>query len=118
MATKSPLLARQLQEAFGADGEQVLARLLAQARGAGQDDLAKGVETLVGLVDSGYGAYAGLNKWQTLLSGDVLSDWNLRTGSIESGRQWKGVLGYASGDLDNTIAQWQKLVHPDDLRLL
>lgn len=118
MPIKSPLLARQLQEAFGADGEQSLARLLAQAGGSGNGDLAKGVEALLGLVDAGYAAYTGLNKWQTLLSGDALSDWNLRTGNIESGRQWKGLLGYASSELDNSIAQWQKLVHPDDLRIL
>ena len=118
MPIKSPLLARQLQEAFGADGEQSLARLLAQAGGSGNGDLVKGVEALLGLVDAGYAAYTGLNKWQTLLSGDALSDWNLRTGNIESGRQWKGLLGYASSELDNSIAQWQKLVHPDDLRIL
>jgi len=118
VAIKSPLLARQLQEAFGPNPESGLGRLLEQAAEGGQGELAKGVEALVRLVDAGYSAYTGLNKWQAELSGDALSDWNLRSGNIESGRQWKDLLGYAAGDLDNSIAQWQKLVHPDDLKSL
>ncbi|MGE5469427.1 MAG: response regulator [Bacteroidota bacterium] len=115
---KSRLLARQLQEIFGADGEPLLRQLIEAARAAGQQALADGVEALLGQVDATYGAYAGLNNWQALLSGDALTDWNLRSGNIDSGRQWKELLGYAAGEFDNSIAQWQKLVHPEDLREL
>jgi len=115
---KSRLLVRQLQEAFGAEGEPRFRELIEAARAAGQHALAQGVEQLVGQVDASYGAYAGLNSWQALLSGDTLTDWDLRSGNIESGRQWKELLGYLPGDLDDSIAQWQKLLHPEDMREL
>ena len=113
---KSRLLARQIQEAFGGDGEACLRQWLEVARAGGQGDLAAGFERLIGLVDAGYSAYASLNNWQAMLSGDALTDWSLRSGKIEAGRQWKEMLGYAGDELDDSIAQWQRLVHPDDLR--
>jgi len=115
---KSRLLARQLQEVFGGEGEPQLRQLIGDAGSGEQNALARGVEKLVGLVDSAYSAYAGLNNWQALLSGDALTDWNLRSGHIESGRQWKELLGYTVDELENTISQWQKLLHPEDLREL
>ncbi|KAB2927655.1 MAG: response regulator [Dechloromonas sp.] len=115
---KSRLLARQLQEAFGGEGEANCRQLLEMARDGGQAELVQGFEKLLGLVDAGYSAYAGINNWQALLSGDALTDWNLRKGRIESGHHWKEMLGYQAGDLDDSIAQWQRLVHPDDLREL
>ena len=114
---KSRLLARQIEESFGG-GEAQLNLLVQAARAAGQHALAQGVESLIGLVDSSYGAYAGLNSWNSMLSGDALTDWNLRSGNIESGRHWKEMLGYAPDDIDNSIAQWQRLVYPDDLKVL
>ncbi|MFZ2972471.1 MAG: response regulator [Ferribacterium limneticum] len=117
---KSRLLDRQLLEIFGGEGEPQFRQLIEQARAARQDVLADGMERLVGVVDSSYRAYAGLNlsAWHTKLSGDALADWNLRAGTVEAGRQWKEMLGYAAGDFDNSIAQWQRMLHPDDLRLL
>ena len=117
---KSRLLAKQLQEIFGGEGEPQFRQLLESARDARQNELADGVDRLLGVVDSAYRAYAGLNLsgWYTKLSGDALTDWNLATGNIDSGHQWKAKLGYAEGDLDNSIAQWQRLVHPEDLRIL
>ncbi|MBT9522751.1 MAG: response regulator [Dechloromonas sp.] len=117
---KSRLLDRQLQEIFGGEGEPQFRQLIEQARAARQDVLADGMERLVGVVDSSYRAYAGLNlsAWHTKLSGDALADWNLRAGTVEAGRQWKEMLGYAAGDFDNSIVQWQRMLHPDDLRLL
>ncbi|MDP2883089.1 MAG: response regulator [Azonexus sp.] len=117
---KSRLLDRQLQEIFGGEGEQQFRQLIEQARAARQDVLADGMERLLGVVDSSYRAYAGLNlsAWHTKLSGDALADWNLQAGTVEAGRQWKEMLGYAAGDFDNSIAQWQRMLHPDDLRLL
>ena len=117
---KSKLLAKQLQEIFGGEGEPQFRQLIEQARAAQQNTLADGVEKLVGVADSTYRAYAGLNLsgWHAKLSGDALTDWNLPAGTIDSGRQWKLMLGYAEGDIDNSIAQWQRMVHPDDLRML
>ena len=117
---KSRLLAKQLQEIFGSEGEQQFRRMLDQARLAGQDSLANGLDKLLGVVDSAYRAYAGQNQsgWHTKLSGDALTDWNLATGNIESGKNWKQMLGYAAGELDDSIVQWQRMVHPEDLRAL
>ncbi|WP_265948530.1 PAS domain-containing hybrid sensor histidine kinase/response regulator [Dechloromonas sp. A34] len=115
---KSRLLTRQLQEVFGGDGEPQFRQLVEAARAAQQTELVQGLEKLLGQVDSAYGAYVGLNNWQGMLSGDALADWNLRSGTIESGRHWKEMLGYGSDELDNTIAHWQRLVHPEDLRAL
>ena len=117
---KSRLLDKQLQEIFGGEGEPQFRQLIEQARAAQQNALADGMEKLVGVVDSSYRAYAGLNlsAWHTKLSGDALADWNLRAGTVEAGRQWKEMLGYAAGDIDNSIAQWQRMLHPDDLRVL
>ncbi len=115
---KSRLLARQLQDTFGGEGESQLRALLDAARASGQQALADGVDKLLQQVDSAYSAYTGLAGWQNQLSGDALTDWNLRTGSVESGRHWKGLLGYAADELDNSIVAWKGLVHPDDLREL
>jgi two-component system, sensor histidine kinase and response regulator len=117
---KSRLLAKQLQEIFGGEGEPQFRQLIEQARAAEQRALADGMEKLVDVADSTYRAYAGLNLsgWHAKLSGDALTDWNLPAGTIDSGRQWKQMLGYAEEDIDNSIAQWQRMLHPDDLRLL
>ena len=115
---KSKLLSRQLDEAFGGEGGQQFRQLLSTAADAGQGPLADGLEKLIGLIDAAYTAYGGLNHWQSLLSGDALTDWNLASGNIESGRHWKEMLGYAQDELDNTLLQWQRLVYPDDLRNL
>ena len=114
---KSQLLARQLRELFGSEGEEDLRRQLA-ALAAGQPDLAAGLTKLLDTVDNTYALYANLQHWQNEISGDALSDWNLRSGHIESGRQWKALLGYDPNDGENSVAAWQRLVHPDDLRVL
>ena len=114
---KSQLLIRQLKEIFAGEGELPLRALLASVQ-AGSPALVAGIERLLEMVDSAYGSYAGMQHWQGVLSGDAYSDWNLSRGQIESGRQWKKMLGYDSSEFDNSLAQWQKLVHPDDLREL
>lgn len=112
---KSRLLQRQLQELFG--GEQAFDRRVGAL--AAQDPvLARNLPALLGRVDASYVAYASLANWYGALSGDVLTDWNLGSGVIESGRQWKEMLGYQQADIDDSIRQWQRLVHPEDLRLL
>ncbi len=115
---KSRLLALQLQEVFGGEGEPQARQAIDSARNTQHAPFAEGVEKLLALVDASYNAYVGLNSWQSLLSGDALTDWNLRSGGIDSGRHWKEMLGYAATDLDNSIAQWQRLVQPDDLKAL
>ncbi|AXS80548.1 PAS domain-containing hybrid sensor histidine kinase/response regulator [Dechloromonas sp. HYN0024] len=117
---KSRLLDRQLQEIFGGEGEPQFRALIEQARAARQDVLADGMERLIGIVDSSYRAYAAMNlgAWHTKLSGDALADWNLRAGTVEAGRQWKQMLGYDDAEIDNSLTQWERMLHPEDLRLL
>ncbi len=115
---KSQLLNRQLNTVFGEEGEKLLRAYLEKVSAAGGDKLVTGLFKLLEQVDSSYSAYANLQQWQNHLSGDVLSDWNLNSGHIDSGRQWKTLLGYDLTELDNQIFQWQKLVHPDDLKVL
>ena len=115
---KSRLLQRQLVELFGAEGEVECLRLLDKAKSAVVPEFVQGVAKLLDLVDASYVAYVGFNHWNGLLSGDALADWNLRSGRIESGRQWKETLGYAQQEIDDAIISWQRLVHPEDLRIL
>jgi protein-histidine pros-kinase len=118
MAIKSQLLQKQLRDIFGGDGELPFRQLLGSLANGSDNKLPEGLERLLALVDSSYGSYTGLQHWQGILSGDALSDWNLKTGNIDSGRQWKLLLGYEPAELDNLISEWQRLVHPEDLGVL
>ncbi|MBK7356234.1 PAS domain-containing hybrid sensor histidine kinase/response regulator [Propionivibrio sp.] len=112
---KSKLFAGKLRDAFGGEGEAELRQLLA---GAGKEHpaLVRGVEKLLDLTDSLIVQLLSVHRIQTELSGDAYSNWNLKSGRIESGKQWKAILGYADGELDDSVDVWRSLVHPDDLR--
>ncbi len=111
---KSKLLARQLVEIFGTEGEAQLRRLLSEANG-GNPALVAGVERLLVAADATYTQYASLQRAQIEISGDTYSDWNFKSGQVESGRQWKAGLGYSDVEIDNSLLAWQRLIHPDDL---
>ena len=114
---KSQLLARQLREIFGGDGEPALRQMLAAAS-AQQPALVVAVERLLAAADNTYAQYAGLQHWQLEISGDTYSDWNLKSGQIESGRQWKALLGFGQDEIDNSLVAWQRMIHPDDQEFL
>ena len=114
---KSQLLAGKLREIFGGDGAAELSQLLAFAAG-GHPVLASGVPKLLDAVDGLLAQFSGMHKLQNELSGDAFSDWNLKSGQIDSGKSWKALLGYANEALDDTILAWRRLVHPDDLLVL
>jgi len=114
---KSQLLAGKLHEIFGSDGELVLKQLLASV-GEGHPALAHGVTKLLDTADGLLAQFSSLHQVRTELSGDAFSDWNLRSGQIDSGRNWKALLGYTNEELDDTILAWRRLVQPDDLVLL
>lgn len=111
---KSPALNRQIQAIFGEGGEerlwQGLERLESQA-----PELVSGLRRLIQGADATCAQYAFIHQVQSELGGDILSEWNLRSGVIESGRQWKSFLGYEQDALADTVAAWQGLLHPDDL---
>ena len=113
---KSRILVGKIGEIFGGDGESVFRRLLADAA---QDHplLARGATKLLDTTDALITQLFAVHQLQSELSGDAFSDWNLRSGQIDSGKQWKVLLGYASDDLSDTVACWRGLVHPDDLQV-
>lgn len=112
---KSQLLIRRLKDIFGEGGEQTLLRELAALAGA-NGGLTQGVSRLLQACDAALTQYAGLQQVQTELSGDALSDWNFVTGRIETGKQWKALLGYSLEEQPDTIEAWHALAHPEDLR--
>ena len=56
-------------------------------------------------------------RWQFALegAGDGLWDWNVQTGHVFFSSQWKSMLGYADNEIGNTLDEWKRRVHPDDL---
>jgi two-component system sensor histidine kinase/response regulator len=112
---KSQLLAGKLREIFGGEGEAVLGQLLASAA-AQHPALATGVSRFLETADGLIAQYAGLHQVQSELAADAFSNWNLQSGQIESGRQWKTLLGYADDELEDTLSAWRHLAQPDDLR--
>ena len=112
---KSRLLAGKLREIFGGDGESVFRQLLADAA-QNHPLLARGAARLLDASDALITQLFAVHQLQSELSGDAFSDWNLKSGQIDSGKQWKVLLGYANGDLDDTVACWRGLVQADDLQ--
>jgi len=111
---KSKLLAAKFREVFGQDGENAMARLLAAAA-IDHPELAGGLERLLAAADGMVGKYERLQRIQARLSGDAFSDWHLKSGLIESGQQWKGLLGYGDHEIPDTIPVWRGLAQADDL---
>jgi len=114
---KSKLLAMKLREIFGGEGKDALEQLLSKAA-TEHPELATGIERLLATTDNILMQYLRLQKVQSKLAEDAFSDWNLKTGQIESGRQWKNLLAYGDDDIADTVSAWRRLAHPDDLRQL
>lgn len=55
-------------------------------------------------------------RWQFALEGhgDGLWEWSAQEGKVYFSRQWKAILGYREDELENSMAAWEALVHPDD----
>ena len=56
-------------------------------------------------------------RWQLALKGanDGIWDWNVETNEVFFSLRWKEMLGFAEDEIDNTLEEWSKRVHPDDL---
>ena len=55
-------------------------------------------------------------KYALEVAGDGLWDWNMETGKIFFSDQWKAMLGYGRDEIGDTYDEWEKRVHPDDIR--
>ena len=56
-------------------------------------------------------------RWQLALRGanDGIWDWNVRTNEVFFSKRWKQMLGYKEHEINNSLEEWSKRVHPDDL---
>ncbi|TVT47959.1 MAG: PAS domain S-box protein [Denitromonas halophila] len=62
-------------------------------------------------------AEAAKSRWLFALeaAGHGLWEWNAPSGEVSVSEQAKALGGYAHWELENTVAQWLWLIHPDDL---
>ncbi len=110
---RSALFRQQLQESLGpgsADAAFAALARLVEANPA--------LAGLVRTVDDTYARFGGLQQVAVEVGGLVVSEWDLKTGAIESGKAWQSLLGYAPGSVSDSVAAWRALVHADDLRTL
>lgn len=56
-------------------------------------------------------------RWQFALegAGDGMWDWDAQTNKVFFSWRWKEMLGYSGGEIGDTLEEWSKRVHPDDL---
>ena len=57
-------------------------------------------------------------RWRYALegAGDGVWDWNLLSNEMTFSRRWKEMLGYTDDEITNDFTEWEKRVHPDDLK--
>jgi PAS domain S-box-containing protein len=56
-------------------------------------------------------------RWNLALmgSGDGVWDWDLSTNSVYLSPRWKEIIGYRDDEVGDSLDEWEKRVHPDDL---
>ncbi len=95
-----------------------------EAHGYLQRDAAGQAVRLVGLnrdITADHQLQAALDfaeqRWQLAIEGtdDSVWDWNIETGIIFHDLRWARMLGYEPGEIGETIDDWKRLAHPDDL---
>jgi len=55
-------------------------------------------------------------RWKFAVEGnsDGLWDWNLITDEVYFSAQWKKMLGFSENEIEGSLQEWDKRVHPDD----
>ncbi len=56
-------------------------------------------------------------RWQFALegAGEGVWDWDAKTNKVFFSRQWKSLLGYEDDEIGDSLEEWSKRVHPDDI---
>jgi PAS domain S-box-containing protein len=57
-------------------------------------------------------------RWKFAVEGskDGLWDWDIKTNNVYFSIQWKNMLGFKDHEITNTLQEWEKRVHPDDIK--
>ncbi len=56
-------------------------------------------------------------RWKFAIEGadHGVWDWDLSTGHVSFSKRWKSMLGYREEDIEDSLEEWERRVHPDDL---
>lgn len=57
-------------------------------------------------------------RWRFAIDGSDLGlwDWDIPSGRVHYSDRWKTMLGYKPGEIGNTVDEWSKRIHPDDIQ--
>ena len=110
---RSALLRFQLQDAFGLESSEAAIARLNQLAATDASFAA-----IFQAIDATYARFGGLQQVAVEVGGLVVSEWDMKSGRIESGKAWKTLLGYASDAIPDTVAAWRGVVHPEDMKAL
>ncbi len=56
-------------------------------------------------------------RWKFAIegTGDGLWDWDIPSGTVYFSKSWKQMLGYDENEISNSLSEWERLIHPEDL---
>lgn len=57
-------------------------------------------------------------RWQFALegAGEGIWDWDIKNSRVFFSWRWKEMLGYEAGEVGDSLGEWEKRVHPEDLK--
>lgn len=60
---------------------------------------------------------ANEERWKFAIAGsnDGTWDWNINTNQVYFSSRWKEMLGFEDHEIQDTVEEWSKRVHPDDI---
>ncbi len=56
-------------------------------------------------------------RWKFAIegTGDGLWDWDIPSDTVYFSKNWKQMLGYDDNEISNSLSEWERLIHPEDL---